>query len=169
MGGERRRAGGPGRKKRELPFVPRRASRCPSSAGLTLLRVPKSSLKPGSVYTTHLLCVNAPLQFHQLLFIIPQDLSIQRNGEKQGFPSREVPRRDCPAFSSTNSPGGGAGRDPEVPDSRCQRITSMNYLYWLMSTLGSLLRSRPRATQSFSSWSRGRTGLRMRALEKMPR
>ena len=41
--------------------------------------------------------------------------------------------------------------------------------YCAMSTAGSWLRSRPRATQSFSSWFRGRTGLRIKALAKMPR
>ena len=36
------------------------------------------------------------------------------------------------------------------------------------SAMGSWLRSRPRATQSFSSWFRGRTGLRIRAEGRMP-
>ena len=49
-----------------------------------------------------------------------------------------------------------------------KREVDYSYLNCSMSTLGSWLRSRPRATQSFSSWFRGRTGLRIRALEKMP-
>ena len=49
-----------------------------------------------------------------------------------------------------------------------KREVDYSYLNCSMSTLGSWLRSRPRATQSFSSWFRGRTGLRIRAEGRMP-